>query len=397
MLYKLITFFSLTFFVFFLSLNTVNAQTEAPTATPTSPEIIATTNNNEPKQTKVYIATVVDASEINDFSKENEANRQTVTLEIEVQTTSGEKRLDRVETIFDFPNNQFKKPLKIGDQVLIESATELNPAQISFISYYRQNNLLIWAIILFGLFLTVSGFKNNVKYIQILFIFIVSSSIVLLLYRQNTYITFGLLFAWQILATFLFAYRIFARKIPSLILTLSVFGNQLLAMILTFVMNNINIFDIGLFDIFFPTVNDAREVMMYIFSVLVIYPITVIFAEQVLNESIKKKREEANITKIELVKFLTKSNLRALNQIYLTFFGVFAAVFICVLALASTESIFILAVNSSTLSQFISLGFLILFSILVFIPLISSVTGILLGRVETHELVTDRNLKQLEL
>lgn len=379
--------------VFVFSINFVNAES-APT--PSLSEIHED-KKDDAVQIQVYVANVADASEMNDYSKDNSANKQPVTLEVEVQTSSG-VRLDRREVIFVFPNEQFKKPLKVGDQVLIESTSDFAPnAPITFISYYRQNNLIIWTVILLGLFLTVSGFKNNIKYSQVLIIFIVSSLIVLFFYRKSTYLTFGLLFTWQILATFAFAYRIFAKRIPSLILTLSVFGNQILAIILTFVMNNINIFDTGLFDIFFASTNDAREVMVYVFAVLVTYPISVIFAEQVLTESIKKKREENNISKMELMKYLAKSNLRSLNHIYLTFFGLFGAIFIGVVAIASNESIMLKAANSSSVSQILSIGFLILFNILIFIPLVSAVTGIVLGRVETHELVTDRNLRQLEL
>jgi len=375
---------------FFLGVNFVNAEASP---TPTSENIQEETRKNS----KIYVATVFDANELSEFSKEDSANNQIVTLDIEVQTSSG-IRQDRREVVFTFPNEQFKKPLKKGDQVLIESTADFGAnAPINFISYYRQYNVIIWAVILLGLFLTVSGFKNNLKYLQVLGIFIVSSLIVLFFYRRNTYLTFSFLFIWQIIATFVFSYRIFTKRIPSLILTFSVFGSQIIAMILSFVMNSINIFDTGLFDVLFPTKSDAREVMIYVFAVLVTFPISVIFAEQVLTESIKKKREDNTITKMELMKYLAKINLKSLNHIYLTFFGLFGAIFISTLALASNESIMFQAVNSSSLTQILSVGFLILFNILIFIPIVSAVTGIILGRVETHELVTDRNLRQLEL
>lgn len=386
---KLNIFFIAALGIFFiLGLNFVRANEN-----PTSENI----NKSGVKNTKIYVATVFDAIEMNEFSKEDLANSQLVTLDIEVQTPSG-IRQDRREVVFNFPNNQFKKPLRKGDQVLIESTADFLPDDpITFISYYRQYNLIIWTLILFGLFLTVSGFKNNLKYLEVLGIFVVSCLIVLFFYRRNTYLTFSLLFLWQIIATFIFSYRIFAKKIPSLILTFSVFGSQIIAMILTFIMNNINIYDTGLFDVLFPTKNDAREVMIYIFAVLITFPISVIFAEQVLTDSIRKKREDSTITKIDLMKHLAKSNLKSLNQIYITFFGLFGAIFISTLALASNENVMFEAINSSSLTQILSVGFLILFNVIIFIPLVSAVTGIILGRLDTHELVTDKNLKQLEL
>ncbi len=344
--------------------------------------------------TNIYVAIVLDAREITDYSRENLSNRQEVELSIDTKDQGDQKR----DATFIFPNEQFKKPLKRGDSVLIESTNDLAPGSaIIFISYYRQNNLLIWTILLFGLFLIVSGFKNNIKYLQIFFIFLASGVIVLTLYRNNTYLTFGLLFGWQILATYLFAYRIFTKKIPSTILTVSVFLNQILAMIIAFIMSNIQIFDIGLFDLFFPAISDAREVMMYIFAVMITYPITVVIAEQVISESIKKKREDSEITKIDLMKYLSRTTLKLVNYLFLTFFGLFFSIFVGVVAIASKEGIFLEAANSSFLTQVLSIGFLMLFNLIIFIPLISAITGLILGRFETHELVTDRNLKQLEL
>jgi hypothetical protein len=348
----------------------------------------------ESTATQVFIATVTDAREISDYSKVTLSNRQEVELSIQ-STELGEQIRDAV---FVFPNEQFKKPLKVGDQVLIETLSDLSSgADIVFISYYRQNALLVWTIILISFFLIVSGFKNNIRYIQVFLIFIVSGLIVLLFYKENTFLTFGLLFFWQLLATYFFAYRIFTKRIPSFILTFSVFINQLISMILAFVMSNIYIFDFGVFDVFFSTINDAREVLVYIFAVMITYPITVIFAEQVISESIRKKREESDITKIDLMKYLSKSNLKLLNYIFLTFFGLFFSVFISVVAIASSDDLLFIAANSSFLSQVISIGFLMLFNLVIFIPLISAITGLVLGRLETHELVTDRNLRQLEL
>ena len=380
-----------TFFLicsFFCLFGNFTILAQDPTPTPTE---VQTEENVE---TQIYIATVEDAREVIDYSKSNLSNSQEVELSIETTDQGSQKR----DATFVFPNEQFKKPLKRGDQVLIESTSDLAAgSNITFISYYRQNNLIIWSIILLGLFLLVSGFKSNLRYIQIFLIFLVSGIIVLSFYRNNTYLTFGLLFAWQIGATYLFAYRIFRKRIPSTILTLSVFVNQLIAMCLVFIMSSINIFDTGLFDIFFPAISDAREVMIYVFAVMLTYPITVVFAEQVISESIKKKREDSEITKIELMKYLSRSTLKLLNYIFLAFFGLFFAILVGVLAIASKDNIVIQSANSSFLTQMLSIGFLMLFNLVIFIPLISAITGLILGRFETHELVTDRNLKQLEL
>ena len=75
----------------------------------------------------------------------------------------------------------------------------------------------------------------------------------------------------------------------------------------------------------------------------------------------------------------------------------FFSFFIGVIAVASSETIYLQALNSTALSQFLAIGFIVLFELVIFVPTISTAVGIILGNVETHELVTDRNLRQLEL
>jgi hypothetical protein len=384
--------------VFFLSLNlSINSANIAYAQNQDESQKTVQQAVQEIEDTKIFIATVVDAAEVDEISKTKESNSQLVTLEVDVETPAGIRK-DSIETTFVFPNAQFKKPLVVGDKVLIESTQYLAPGSpITFISYYRQENMFVWAIILLGLFFIVSGARNNIKFIQILLIFLVSGLIVIFFYRRSTYLTFGGLFLWQIIATYFYAYRTFLKNTPALVLTLSIFVNQLLALIIAFAMRSIHIFDVGLFDLFFYTINDARVVMMYVFALLVIYPISVVFAEQLLKEGIKKKKEDNYISRINLMKHIASVILKSLNHIFLTLFGLFFAIFISVVALGSNEEYFLQAVNNSSLSQMLSIGFLILFNIVVFVPMVSAFVGIFLGRVEPHEIVTDRNLKQLEL
>lgn len=383
---------------FNLSINAVNI-VYAQNQDEAKEKVQEQTKETLPKieDTKIFIATVVDAAEVKEVSKTKESNSQLVTLEVDVETPAGIRK-DSIETTFVFPNAQFKKPLVVGDKVLIESTQYLTPGSpITFVSYYRQDNMFIWAIILLGLFFIVSGARNNLKFFQILLIFLVSGLIVIFFYRRSTYLTFGGLFLWQIIGTYFYAYRTFLKKIPAVILTLSIFINQLLAVAITFAMQNINLFDAALFDLFFNTINDARLVMIYVFTIIVTYPISVVFAEQMLKEGIRKKKEDSYISKINLMRHLASVTIKSLNYIFLTFFGLFFGIFVSVIALGSNEGYFLQAVNNSSLSQILSMGFLILFNIVVFVPMVSALVGIFLGRVEPHEIVTDQNLRQLEL
>ncbi len=391
-----LSIFLLAFTLFVNAISTVYAQDNDKSQETTVPKTEEKTVQ-EIEDTKIFIATVVDAAKVENISKTKESNTQLVTLEVDVETPAG-MRKDSIETTFVFPNAQFKRPLAVGDKVLIESTQYLTPGSpITFITYYRQDNMFIWAIILLGLFFIVSGARNNLKFFQVLLIFLVSGLIVIFFYRRSTYLTFGGLILWQIIATYFYAYRTFLKKLPAVILTLSIFVNQVLAIAITFAMQSINLFDAGLFDLFFNTINDARLVMIYVFTVIVNYPISIVFAEQILKEGIKKKKEDPYILKINLMKYLASMTIKSLNYIFLTFFGLFFGIFVSVIALGSNEGYFLQAVNNSSLSQILSIGFFILFDILVFVPMVSAFVGVFLGRVEPHEILTDQNLKQLEL
>jgi hypothetical protein len=367
----------------------------APTPTPTVQ--VSPSEQQAPAKasnTRLYIAEIVDAAEVTNPSNVDNANSQLATL----QFTDKSAGTFRIDTTFTFPNNQFKRPLKIGDKLLVEAAGDLSTSPaLSIVSLYRQNNLLIWVFILGGLFILVAGFRTNLKYFQIFIITIISGLLVLAFYHRNTFITFGALFMWQLIASVWFSFRVFRKKTPTLVLSLSIFANQILAMGLVFVMYNIDIFDTGFFEIFFPSRNDAREVMLYILSVLVLYPVAIVFSEQIISESIKKKREENDIVRANLIRYVSRSALRSLNHLFLTFFGLFFSIGIGVVAIASREDTVTLAINSSVFAQIISVGTLILFDLLIFIPIVSFVSGMWLGKLESHQLVTDKNLRQLEL
>lgn len=374
----------------------VNAEaTPIPTVDQKLSAPAGTTTKDDEEKSNIYIADIVDAADISKFSPKDFSNIQQVSIAIK----SGPKSGTRIEDVsFTFPNSQFKRPLKVGDAVIVETTNNsISNSNIRIISFYRQNNILVWALILIGLFILVSGLRSNLRYLFIFIITIISGILVLVFYHTSTYLTFGLVFLWQVAATIWFAYGLFRKKTPAIILSLSVLGNQFLAMGLVFVMKNINIFDTGFFELFFQSANDAREVMMYVFAVLALYPISVVFAERVISESIKKKSEDNKILRINLIRYVSTSALRALNNIFLTFFGLFFAIFIGIIAITSSEGITFNIINSASVSQILSVGFLILFNVLIFIPVISFISGMWLGTLESHELVTDKNVKQLEL
>jgi hypothetical protein len=388
---KSLRFAFIFFFLFSIFSFKLKAQeiTQTPIPLPTQVQDIS-----ENDARKIYVAEVVDAEEIEKASLVNASNSQMLTLRL----VGSDKNGVEVETALIFPTTQFKSPLRVGDKVLIESIGDLGPnSKINLLSKYRQNNLLIWAFMLVGLLTLVSGFRANIKYFQIFIISAIGGLMVLFLYHRNTYLTFLSLFAWFALATLWFAFRVFKKRIPSLVLVFCVVANLILSMGLVFIMKNISLFDTSFFELFFTISYNARQVMIYLFPIMVVYPMSVVFAEQIISESIKKKKEESDILKINMIQHISRSALKNLNTIFLTFFGLFFAIFVGVIAIASRENLVFQVINSSSLSQILSVGFLILFNLLIFVPLVSFAVGMWLGRFEAHELITDQNLKQLEL
>ena len=348
--------------------------------------------------TKTFFATVIDAEVLTSVNRQPNSNKQMVVLSVRMETPSG-IRNDNIEVPFYFPNNEFKQPLRIGDQLLIESTYNLEHQKFfNFISYYRQNNLVAWLGILLGMLLVVSGFRKNLKYIFILLIFLVSTSIVLFFYRKSTYLMFSLLFLWQLIASYLYASKLFHKTLPALILPMTIFVNQMISILLVYFMDLTNVFDVGVFDLFFPSINDARFVMMYVFAVIVTYPICVIFAEQIIAHALGLKYADPNISRYKLVKSAFQLSFKYLNIIFFTFFGMFFSVFVIVIALSSEENYYTLqTLNTASLVRFLSLGILVLLNLVVFIPLVSVAIGTLIGKLERHKLITDRNLKNLEV
>lgn len=394
--FKLIFAFLSLLTVSIVSSHTVKAQ-EVATPTPATVEQISPTPvNDEIIYTKgrVYIAKVIEAEKLKEVSYADLSNTQLLEIEVESKSKLGL----RIETSLTFPNPQFKSPLKVGDRILIESDNDLtSTSQVALVGFYRQNNLIVLSFILLGLFTLLSGFKSNIKYFKIFLITLVSGAIAVYFYHRNTYITFGAIFAWQLITTTLFSYQIFRKRSPAILLSLSVLINLFLAIGIVFILQSINMFDSGFFDLFIASKIKARTLMIYLFPLLLMYPISVILAEQIISESIKKKREDNDILKINLIRHVAKIGIRTLNNIFLTFFGLFFTIFVCTLAISAQEGIQFTVLNSASLSQIISVGFLILFNLMIFIPLVSFITGMWLGNFDTHELVTDRNVRQLEL
>lgn len=350
-------------------------------------------NGQKPLE-NVYIATITDAEPVENYSYNYLSNSQRLSVRID----SGDKKGIQVDTVLIFPNTQFKRPLKRNDQILIGlTGTEVSASSIILVSLYRQNNLAIWTLILIGIFLLISGFRANIKYLQIFLITILSSIIVLVFYHNSSLITLGGIILWQFIASTFIAFRIFRSRIPTFVLSGMVLLNQFIVLGIVYIMKSINLFDNGFFDIFINSGYDARNLMIYVLPLLIINPIALGLAEFVVGESIKKKMDDINISRIELIKHVSTSSIRFLNIIFLAFFAMYFAIFITVLAIPSKDEILTEVLNNASLSQFLSIGFIILFDLVIFVPLGALISGLLFGRVESHQLVTDRNLKQLEL
>lgn len=349
--------------------------------------------NKSVEEKSYYRARVVDAQEIEEYNLTLDSNTQNIRLNI----LTGPKKNLSLDAEFTFPTTQIKTPLKIGDILIIETDKDFNRDEsLRIIGLYKQNFLLIWSLILLGSFILISGFKRNKKFFLIFFITILSGLMIIFLYRINHVQSLILLSIFQFLTIMLFTIQIFRKKTPSIIFTGGLIINQLLGALIVFVMQTLNIFDSTFFHLFLNSNQSPSELSIFIFSMIALFPITIFISDQVISESLKIKNEEPDITRIKLVRNISVKAINSLINIYLAFFGFFFAIFTMIIALSSNnDELTFLTLNSNFLSQIMGMGFLIIIDTLIFIPIISLITGFWLGSIESHKIIDDKNIRRL--
>jgi hypothetical protein len=340
-----------------------------------------------------YRARVIDAEQIEEYNPVLGANTQNIRINI----LTGPKKNLSLDSTFSFPNTQIKRPLKIGDIIIIETDKGFNRDEsLRIIGLYKQNFLLIWTLILLGSFILISGFKRNKKFFLIFFLTILSGLIVIFTYRYDALRSLLLLVGFQLISMSIFTFQIFRKRTPSILFTGALVINQLLGALIVFVMETLNIFDSTFFHLFLNSEDSPNDLGIFIFSIIALFPISIFIADQIISESLKIKNEEPDITRIKLVKNISVKAINSLINIYLAFFGFFFAIFVMVIALSSNdENLIFLTLNSNFLSQIMGMGFLIIIDTLVFIPIISLITGFWLGSIESHKIIDDKNIGRL--
>ena len=113
----------LSFFV-----TIAHAEGAQPTVTPTVEVNQTTTETVE--ETKLFIANVIDAAEVTDYTKTNLSNRQPVTLSVDVDTGSG-VRTDKVETTISFAAS----PVSRATDILQSNPRGSNKGSVNFPIY----------------------------------------------------------------------------------------------------------------------------------------------------------------------------------------------------------------------------------------------------------------------
>ncbi len=347
-------------------------------------------------QNYVYIAKVNDAENIDEYQRVLNSNVQRVELEIfSENNTSYIKR-----TEFYFPNNQFKKALSIGDLVIVETSSPIGEnydGQIKILTYYRENNIYLWIIIAFILFLVIMSFRSNTKYIYFLSILIISGIFVVFLFRISTYI---LLIGNVLLLTtltFLYSYFVSYKHIMnSLLLSASVFFSQLLSFILVYMLSQFKLIGANVFSLFFPSIIDMREASIYVFSSILVFLHSIYLADRVILDAISLKKKNPNVTRNELIQYLMSDAAKVLSNIVLTIFGLAFALSIVILLISSTQTNVWWSINASPFVEFIGIFVFIILNILIYVPVISIVVGSVFGSLDRYKFTSEQIVKLIE-
>lgn len=353
--------------------------------------------DNSENRNYIYIARVNDAENIDEYKRILNSNVQKVELEIFAENNV--TFIKRTE--FSFPNNQFKRALSIGDLVIIETTVKLDEnynGPIKILTYYRENNLYLWIIIAFILFLVIMSFRSNIKYIYFLSILIISGIFIVFFFRVNTYVLLiGNVFLLSIL-TFLYAnFILYKHKMNSLLLALCIFFSQLLSFVLTYMLSQFKLVGPTFFSLFFPSIIDTREATIYVFSSILVFLHSIYLADRVILDAIGLKKKNPNITRNELIRYLLLDTSKVLSNVILTIFGFAFALSIVVLLIASNNTILWWSINASPFVEFIGIFVFIILNILIYVPVISIVVGSIFGSLDRYKFTSEQIVKLIDI
>lgn len=354
-------------------------------------------NNDLENQNHIYIARVSDAENIEEYKRVLNSNIQKVELEIFAENNV--RFIKRTE--FSFPNNQFKKALNIGDLVIVETTSKLDDnygGPIKILTYYRENNIYLWIIIAFILFLVVMSFRSNIKYIYFLSILVISGIFIVFFFRINTYtLLIGNVFLLSSM-TFLYAFFVlYKHKMNSILLALCIFFSQLLSFVLIYMLSQFKLVGPTFFSLFFPSIIDTREASIYVFSSILVFLHSIYLADRVILDAISLKKKNPNITRNELIQNLLLDTSKVLSNVILTIFGFAFALSIVVLLIASNNTILWWSINASPFVEFIGIFVFIILNILIYVPVIAIVVGSIFGSLDRYKFTSEQIVKLIDI
>lgn len=342
----------------------------------------------------VVQAEVTDAQEIDDFSPLT----STVNQQAEIQILEGERQNVSYDVSISLPNSQVARPLKIGELILVEydsqSQIDTPPA---IVGVYRQNNVMI--ILIFTLsILGISLYNSSkFKYFFLILIYISSSIIVLVTYKSSI---LSSIIGTTLLSSLIFAfvnYRLFHKLSPNLFLLVSYFSGLILAFSTNFILYQLNIFDSNIFQLFISSDFFRSDLTSYLFSLLSLSPIFLYLCSRVINKSITIKSENFDITRIKLISLLTHDLFKEINILIIAFSSIILSISVILASpFINPELNPIIVLNNYAFAQIIGFMVSFIFSIVIFVPILSLISGSWFGNIESHKLIDDRNYSKFD-
>lgn len=351
------------------------------------------TNNQEPNkdQNEFFYerAEVVDAEEINNVTPDDFSNTQRLSLRI----LSGENKNVTVDTELFFPNGQIKSPLNIGETLIVKiDENFLNSNEVTIVSFYKQNNIAIILVFCTGLFLLIGNFRTNYRFTYVILNLFISAVVTYFLFTESITLTyFANIFSF-ITISFIANVRIFKKRTPALFFIIGLTSGIFVSAITVFILNQFDIVGSAFFDLFINSNLDQSTYSIYLLILLVLQPLLTFITDSVIQNSIKIRQEKLEITRSKLISQLTSSLLNSYFNVFLLFFGIIFAIIIVIISSVQNDStLSLIVLNSNYFSQTIGFFLAILLSIIIYIPIVSLISGSWLGSIESHKLIDDKN------
>lgn len=323
-------------------------------------------------------------------------NGTSYTQEVLLRFPSGEQlRTERI--IFTYPNDYIKVPLKQGDRVsvLIDSSAS---SKYQITGYDRVNDLLWLPAIFIAAYIIILGAKNLSR-LLLQFGIVVFALLALYLGIMINAPSILTLLA-IITGCIIYFFMRFKGHTLTLISGLSVSISMLVLYIFSFFLIGLLKLQDGIVGPLLSFYNystniDSDNLTIACILIASIGGVLAVVAYEV-KEGVAQKSQDKNIPRNKLITKSARAGIRILREktyafmtLIIGLITLFVAPFLSATSISNT-------LNTDPISNIIGFLFLVLLGWLLTVPITAVIVGLILGRVQTHKLVTSETLDEFE-